>query len=358
MAWQDELKALDDALATGKISPDQHRLQRDELLAAASGGGPAVGRWVVANPAANHGQPQAPDQVRNPAADAERTQVVSSGATDSERTQVVRPVSGPFPQQPQQPQQPRPPYPPQHQPGPHSGGFPAPPWSDNAPSWQMQGMQGPEVFAQAGPGPKKWLGVLVVVLVVALIGGAVWWFGFRSSNDTGTGTSSTGSTSTAAGSAFDAGRLPDPKGQPRAKNGEYSLDDAKSSKVVSEKDVKALEASGVTRLVDKVASKDGVSFAASAFVAKDATAAGELADALVANQTAAGMTPFEGGSLPESVSLMKLATGDQFLYRALYTSGDVTIRIATAAPSTVPEQVVVDNFQTYVAEVVESVKPG
>lgn len=356
MAWQDELKALDDALATGKISPDQHRVQRDELLAAASGGGPAPARWAVANPASNPGPAQGPDQARNQGAEAERTQVVPSGATDAERTQVVRPVSGPFPQQPQQP---RPPYPPQQQPQPHgpqSGGFPAPPWSHNAPSWQMQGMQGPEVFADTGSGSKKWIGVVVGVLVLALVGGAVWWFGFAQSDDTATGTSSTGNTSAAAG-AFDAGRLPDPEGKPRDRNGEYSLADAKSSKVVSEKDVKALETAGVTRLVDKVASKDGVSFAASAFVAKDATAAGELADALVANQTTAGMTPVEGGSVPESVSLMKLATGDQFLYRAIYTSGDVTVRIATAAPSTVPEQVVVENFQTYVAEVVESVKP-
>jgi hypothetical protein len=38
MSWQDELRRLDAELATGKISLHQHRKQRDELLAAASGG--------------------------------------------------------------------------------------------------------------------------------------------------------------------------------------------------------------------------------------------------------------------------------------------------------------------------------
>ncbi|WP_367133746.1 hypothetical protein [Saccharothrix sp. HUAS TT1] len=363
MGWQEELKALDDALASGKITPDQHRSQRDELLAAVSGGGPASPRWSATNPAGDQGQ----NQGQNQGQEAERTQVVPSpGPVDPNKTQVVRPVTGGFPQQqPPAPQQQRP-WPPQQQPphphqqqGPQSGGFPAPPWADSAPSWQMQGMQGPEVFSDTGSGSKKWVGVVVGVLVVALIGGAVWWFGFKPSDDTATGTGGTSSAApTAAESGFTADKLPDPEGKPGPKNGEYSLADAKSAKVVSEKDVKALETAGVERLVDKVAGRNGMSFAGSAFVAKDATAAVELADTLVQNQAAAGMTPVTGTSLPESVSVMTLATAQQSLYRAVYTSGDVTIRIATAAPASVPDKTVREAFQAYVAKVAESVKPS
>lgn len=39
MSWQEELRRLDADLASGKISRHEHRKQRDELLAAASGGG-------------------------------------------------------------------------------------------------------------------------------------------------------------------------------------------------------------------------------------------------------------------------------------------------------------------------------
>ncbi|MDQ0378090.1 hypothetical protein [Amycolatopsis thermophila] len=64
MSWQDELRRLDAELANGTITQHQHRKMRDELLAAASGGGaPApvsspLGRvdggqpqWQSANPA-------------------------------------------------------------------------------------------------------------------------------------------------------------------------------------------------------------------------------------------------------------------------------------------------------------------
>lgn len=60
MSWQEELRRLDAELASGKITPHEHRKQRDELLAAASGGGitspiaapllPAATRWQSTNP--------------------------------------------------------------------------------------------------------------------------------------------------------------------------------------------------------------------------------------------------------------------------------------------------------------------
>jgi hypothetical protein len=60
--------------------------------------------------------------------------------------------------------------------------------------------------------------------------------------------------------------------------------------------------------------------------------------------------------VPESVSLMKLATPQQFMYRGVYTSGKVTVRIATAAPSTVPDQDVAKKFNEFVTKVLGTVR--
>ena len=65
MSWQEELRRLDAELAGGRITRHEHRKQRDELLAAASGGAapspvaaplvpvgtqPGVSRWQSSNP--------------------------------------------------------------------------------------------------------------------------------------------------------------------------------------------------------------------------------------------------------------------------------------------------------------------
>ncbi|QWF80308.1 hypothetical protein [Amycolatopsis sp. CA-230715] len=57
MSWQEELRRLDADLASGKITQHQHRKQRDELLAAVSGGSAAS---PVVSPRQHSGQPVPP----------------------------------------------------------------------------------------------------------------------------------------------------------------------------------------------------------------------------------------------------------------------------------------------------------
>ncbi len=198
MTWQDELQKLDNELASGRISADDYRRRRDEVLSGSAGGGPAQNpqsgpfappfkweaqppntsdRTQVVNVQGPQQPPQPPQpQPQNPNPDA--TQVVPGGQRggggDAERTQFVTPV------QPQQggwgqPQQ-------QAAPPPWLGGdFDQ---INQPPSWS----HGPEVFDESGGGGGKGkiFAIIGVVLVLALIGGGIWWFtaGSKSNNNT------------------------------------------------------------------------------------------------------------------------------------------------------------------------------
>lgn len=114
MTWQDELRRLDEELAGGRVSADEYRQRRDQLLAAANnnpntGGQPAQQppqqpqqqggnpfpppfRWETAAPSADATQMVQPtgEQQNDPAQQAEATQVVRNvGAPGADATQMV-----------------------------------------------------------------------------------------------------------------------------------------------------------------------------------------------------------------------------------------------------------------------------
>jgi hypothetical protein len=174
MSWQEDLAELDRSLAEGRISADDYRRRRDEILSAASGpgtpaqpnSGPFAGpfRWDAV-PAANPAPPNA-----------DATQVVSTGkppaSPDADRTQYVRPVTPP----------PGNPLPPQGQGWQSGPPTTTPPWGggdgfspvmDPNPGWLAQG---PEVFEESSGGGKRVLAIVGAVLVLALIGGGIWYF--------------------------------------------------------------------------------------------------------------------------------------------------------------------------------------
>ncbi|GDY31155.1 SHOCT domain-containing protein [Gandjariella thermophila] len=192
MTWQDQLRQLDQELAAGKISADDYRRRRDELLAEAqreqdqaqppaeSGEGRPQGqqgpfpppfKWEASTPETTQVMQPVQDQGEDGSADATQvvrdeggpadttqrvdpsagptqrvdpssgpTQVVNPGAPqDPERTQVVRgPGTGPFPQQ-QFPQ------------------FPGQPGVQGGPqfSGQQQGYPGQQMPRQQGGWPQR-----------------------------------------------------------------------------------------------------------------------------------------------------------------------------------------------------------
>ncbi|MEU8415404.1 flagellar basal body-associated protein FliL [Amycolatopsis japonica] len=233
VSWQEELRNLDEELASGRLSADDYRLRRDQVLSSAVAyGDPA--QQQVQQPGQQPQQPfpqqqpppappqqQAPQQQPGqPSADStqiiapvnqpqggegERTQVVPNWQqqqADPNRTQVVPPVASPpggFPQQGQA--SPAGGFPQQHQgyqqqQQPQQQGWTddndvSPPWggSDFPPispvgstEWVKQG---PEVFEDKPKGKGGKIAIIVIVAVLVLGGlGVGGYFAFSGGGDT------------------------------------------------------------------------------------------------------------------------------------------------------------------------------
>lgn len=199
MSWQEELRKLDEELASGRISADDYRVRRDQVLSSAvTNGDPSAQQ----DPNAQAGQQQGvPHQ-----SDAASTQVVhpvspaQSGQQTPESTQVVSSpnVGTPNRTPPWQQQQPGWTHGTAQGPGPNppgTTGFQSqpswnapeadmtPPWggSDLPPAAANQGTpstnQGPEAFDSTSSSKRKVLGIALVVLVLAGLGtGAYFLF--------------------------------------------------------------------------------------------------------------------------------------------------------------------------------------
>ncbi|HEV7647576.1 MAG TPA: hypothetical protein VGP26_05385 [Actinophytocola sp.] len=236
MTWQEELSQLDGALASGQISADDYRRERERILAVATGGSqqnpptpgqgapvnrgqdafPPPFKWTTERPAQTPQQqpPQPPPQqggeertqaVQNSTSAAEKTQIVSNAADSTQivdmndsaskgpgpsfgdRTQFVPqvPASPPhgMPQQspphgmPQQQWQQQGP-PPQGAWGPPQQQS-SPPWEDQeelVPPWAGYQAQGSELFESDAPSGrgKVWAIVGVVVLLLVIAGGVLY----------------------------------------------------------------------------------------------------------------------------------------------------------------------------------------
>lgn len=241
VSWQEELRNLDEELASGRLSADDYRLRRDQVLSSAVAYGDPAQQQVQQpgqqpqqpfqqqqqqQPPAPPQQPQAPQQSGQPSSadstqiiapvnqppqggEGERTQVVPNWQqqqqADPNRTQVVPPVASPpggFPQQGQS--SPAGGFPQQGQASP-AGGFPQqqhgyqqPPqqgWTDNdaSPPWGGSDFppispvgstewvkQGPELFEDKPKGKGGKIAIIVIVAVLVLGGlGVGGYFAFK-----------------------------------------------------------------------------------------------------------------------------------------------------------------------------------
>jgi hypothetical protein len=206
MAWQDELRRLDEELASGRISADDYRSRRDQIMASAvsptnQAPAPAVSESTTVMPPVQ--PPNRPGQQPGGPDDGDRTQIVSGQQMDSDRTQAVgwratppddpnrtQVVPGVPPQAYAGGRGPRP------APGPQGpGGYHTtpPPWENeepmaapwvgqefppmgaNTPDWTLQG---PEVFeSDKKSGKGKVIGIVaIVVVLLGLAAGAYFIF--------------------------------------------------------------------------------------------------------------------------------------------------------------------------------------
>jgi hypothetical protein len=277
MSWQDELAQLDSALASGQISADEYRTRRDRVIAQASGqsapeqpqqqaGAEPTHVFRPVNPAQAQGfedRTQVVPGQQGPGVD--RTQVVGRGAGDADSTQIV-----PNMPPPQFPPRPAPPPWETHQP---QQNLAPPPWANEElpPEFGQQSWprQGPEVFEEkSGGGAGKTIGIIVaVVLVLALAGGAVWFFGFRDKGNDQAGGNGGGGTSQEQTKEKTSTKPPPPdipegpfielKGE-EVLNRSVPIAQAVADKQPTEQESALLQSNGVTEVAGLVTEEDGL----------------------------------------------------------------------------------------------------
>lgn len=330
MTWQDSLRQLDARLANGEIGAAEYRKTRDEILAEASSGTQAVSfdteattQWVSTPP---------PPPALSSESDEETTQVVTAD--------VVSPP-------------PPPPFPPQQQFGP-----PMPPQQMQRPAPIM----GSEVFGEARPagGGRRVLWILLPILVLALVGGGVWWFALRDDGTPANARNQEQTTTTApeptgaeaVPTAADvAKRVPELPGEAKAENGTMTPDQAKQQKLMSPAYAKLLTDGGAKEMVYRKSSGGGYGYLLIAAPVEPAGHAGELVTATSGDLTKSGFAPATAAAGQPPV----FSRTDKFFrtFVTVYASGDVWVRINVSAPPDGDENALRTEFDNLVGQVLE-----
>jgi hypothetical protein len=352
MTWQEELRQLDSALAGGELSANDYRKRRDEILAAASSAqppsaviGPPTGpQPVVAADDSDTGDNAEVTQIVNVESsgggEADKTQIIdastAAGAAASvengnpERTQVM--TAGP--QQPMAPIQPQPQHG-QQQPQGWSTQLPDPAAPTGVFPRAPQPMQGPAVTPMdaqdlftsnrsASSGKKPWLIAVVVLVVVALAGGAVWFFGIR---DSGTETAQEPEKTTEAPPPpVDITNIELP-GEPVKNTGEMDLAKAGELQVIAAAEAALMADAGVDSLVYNGSVDGDYHYLLYAYKRADQKAADELTGKLLDIQKQLGYQDTKVDEVPSSVGVMSVTNESAGGMRGVYTYGDTTLQL-------------------------------
>jgi hypothetical protein len=384
VTWQEELSQLDGALATGQISADDYRRERERILAVATGGiqqgppqggqGPGQGappvnrgsdafpppfKWTTERP--NQGGEDTTQAVptKSQASPAESTQIVNAsdstqivdmkdqasmgpGPSFGDRTQVVSqvPLNSP-------PQGTPAPWaqqgPPQGGPGGPGGWGPqqqqgtpwenqeelVPPWSGG---YQAQGAELFDAEPSSGKG-KVWAIVGVVVLLVAIAGGVLWLTVFNKKDDGGTAGGGNQQQEQPTRQQPQTPEKPEPFGplyvpEGTTKGGKtYSAAELEESNVLPPPDLVLIKQAGLTEAKAVVVVKDSTTIDLWAFGTNDPA---QLVEDVTTDQDRFGYKKVAGEAVQGVevyTSQQKSANRTVFVYRAHYTNGDNMIRV-------------------------------
>ncbi|MFC6088330.1 hypothetical protein ACFP3R_03535 [Saccharothrix lopnurensis] len=377
MSWQDDLRQLDSALAEGRISAEDYRRRRDELLASATPAAPQNQpqtpfgqpfRWDAQQQ--QQQQPQqgaaSPDatQVVSGGNKADATQVVSQSGKDSERTQYVRPVTPP-------PGMEQPPVGWQAN-QPQMGA--TPPWGGpndpyrpmDQPSWIAQG---PEVFDDSSSGSKgKKIAVIAgVVVLLAAVAGGVWFFTRGSGDTQGGGDTTTSAQTTTSPTPTDPNeillaQIPELNAKKDVDGGVLTPQDLPTDEVLSADEAEVLVQARVENVAWRGATKSPVAdgkgaekFSVLVIPAEDETAASELAEQLALAQRAESFInikdPLPG--MPASLVFDKRVTPEVGRYRGMYLSGSNVVLVDITQTPLVQEAALSGSFQDQVKAVLK-----
>ncbi|HET6500539.1 MAG TPA: hypothetical protein VFG87_07225 [Amycolatopsis sp.] len=437
MSWQEELRRLDADLAAGRITRHEHRKQRDELLAAVSGGGVTsplaaplgtagsssrAPGWQSANPGRAAAQFPESAAAAEPGEPAERpapTDATQAGLGTPEEPgeppePSPEPKADPNPPTSQQANPPEnPPANPESnppanpEPGPQPNREPqagaasllATNYPTSAPSpadhrstdsmrypsmaeaptvitravqpTQLPGFtpgppHGPTVGHRPGaphdrPGPRRstWLFLAIgVVVVLAMIIGATWFFSARGTNDNA---GSASPSSTIVTPRLDVeNKLPDLPGKPNPNSSTMSVDKAVQLQVITADEASKIRASGAQEVVYRASSDttdidDG--YMLLAIPTSSANDAANLVAGLRETLTGAGFTADPlGGTNAETAYTGSNATGR--VSAVWYASGSVTIGIGVSEPLTADPADLQNRLTQVLASVTATLPPN
>jgi hypothetical protein len=324
MSWQDELAQLDSALASGQISADEYRTRRDRVIAQASGQSVPE-------------QPQQPQQGGDPTQVFRPVNPQTQQPPVGDRTQIVS--GNPVPQFP-----PRPVPPPWETHQPQQPNMSPPPWANEElpPEFGQQSWprQGPEVFEEkSGGGAGKTVGIIVaVVLVLALAGGAVWFFGFRDKGndqaDNGGGGTSQTQEKTTTTTTSEKPNIPDGPfvelpGDEEVLNHTFSIQEAIANKLPAAGEPELMQSVGVSEIGGLVTNENGMRRGIWAFKLGGGS---DPAAVLNAMDTFYQQAKYELVSQEDNVLIRKLTTQDEngqpvTAFRAHYLTDGYMIRV-------------------------------
>lgn len=358
MSWQEELRKLDEELAAGRLSADEYRVRRDQVLSSAVSVGDTSAGSSSSSPEQS-GVDQSAEQ-DNHNTSSEQTQVVRpvNPQSSAESTQVVRnpnladqhqSMGGWHAQPPHSQgnfQQAHPGSPPAGFNLPQQGAWNAPdtdmspPWGGSdfppiAPPTESEwARQGPETFeTKPRTGKGKVIGIVAAVVAVVLAAATVTYF--AAFNDSGT-TAQTGSEPTAQASVptspekttptiQTAGPLVIPRGQTPGPT-TYSPEDLTESKALPEPDLVVLDEVGFTTARSVFVNNSGTTVTLWAFTTDKAQ---ELKEAFTEDQERFGFEKVSGDVDGVRVygATQQNSGKDVYAFRSHYVSDGKVIRV-------------------------------
>jgi hypothetical protein len=366
VSWQDELRKLDDELAAGRISADDYRSRRDQILSTAvSPGaqppGPTIGESTTMMPPVQGGSQPVPGGQSGQGGqggDADKTQVVSGhDVGDSDRTQAVGGWRATPPEDPNRtqvvpgvPPQAQGAYPPRPAPSP-PGGFPQPnqpPWQNEeelAPPWAGQDFpplaaagtpdwarQGPEVFdTEKKSGAGKALGIFAIVVVLLGIAAGAY-FMFRP-DDTQQADDPQGddpqqtSQSAPPTSETPEGPIVELPGEASNMSQIDTFAKVEGINYLTQQEIQFYRQGGAGEAALSISTENGVEIIVLVVTMSDEAAAAEARDAIGALQLRFTLREREAPENVQAAANQGAAKGP--LLRAHYSSGNQVIRIQT-----------------------------
>lgn len=315
MAWQDDLRELDEALSAGQIKAEEYRRRRDDLLAAASSN-PVVTRRIqrhrptsIAN-AFTGGEAKETGDVRtDDGADVTQQVAVNEKKTDWETAppKVVDSTA----------------------------------YATNTPPPVMQGS---ELFGLASTsgtsatGQRRWPRFVAAVVVLVLVAGITWWFAFRDPADKPANANPQAGTTAPANQSgeFTLDRLPSPLPDvPLSTSGVVTVDQAQIYSLIQPDEAGYLSAGGAEKIFYRWAGTNALSYAVYVVQAKDAAAATAINGKAVARGRQIGVVPATVPDLPRGVSVNEVFGPTSAIAEVTYTSGrmSVLIRILQTGPN-------------------------